>query len=111
MFDCVAPTRWGRRGHLYISPEEGGNQTNKFRIVITNSKFKEDKKPIDKTCTCYVCKNYSRAYLRHLFVSKEWTFYRLAAYHNEHFILRLMESIRESINKKQFKKLKKKWLK
>ena len=110
MFDCVAPTRWGRRGHLYISPSSGGNISNKFRLVITNAKFKEDKKPIDKKCSCYVCKNYSRGYLRHLFVSKEWTFYRLAAYHNEHFILNLMKEIRESINKKQFKKLKKKWL-
>jgi queuine tRNA-ribosyltransferase len=110
MFDCVAPTRWGRRGHLYLSPSEGGCFENKFRMVISNSKFKEDKKPIDSTCGCYVCKNYSRAYLRHLFISKEWTFYSLAAYHNEHFILKLMENIRESINEGNFDKLKKKWL-
>ena len=111
MFDCVAPTRWGRRGHLYITPSEGGTKENKFRITIKSSRFKDDKKPIDKNCDCYVCKNYSRAYLRHLFVSKEWTFYRLAAFHNEYFILKLMEKIRTAINKKQFKKLKKRWLK
>jgi queuine tRNA-ribosyltransferase len=111
MFDCVAPTRWGRRGHLYISPSSGGNVSNKFRLVISNAKFKEDKNPIDKKCSCYVCKNYSRGYLRHLFVSREWTFYRLAAYHNEHFILNLMKDIRDSINDGKFKKLKKKWLK
>ena len=110
MFDCVAPTRWGRRGHLYITPEQGGNIKNKFRLIIKQSKFKEDKEPIDKNCGCFVCKNYSRAYLRHLFVSREWTFYRLAGFHNEYFILRLMENIRDSINNKTFKKLKKKWL-
>jgi len=111
MFDCVAPTRWGRRGHLYITPDQGGSIKNKFRLIITNSKFKEDKKSIDKGCDCYVCKNYSRAYLRHLFVSKEWTFYRLAAFHNEYFVLKLMEEIRSAINKGKFKELKKKWLK
>jgi queuine tRNA-ribosyltransferase len=110
MFDCVAPTRWGRRGHLYITPKQGGNVNNKFRINIRQKKFKEDKKPIDKNCSCYVCKNYSRAYLRHLLVAKEISFHRLASYHNEHFILRLMEQIRESINSGTFLKLKKLWL-
>lgn len=110
MFDCVAPTRWGRRGHLYIGPKSGGAFANKFRINIRLAKYKLDKKPIDKGCSCYVCKNYSRGYLRHLLVSKEISFHKLAAYHNEHFILNLMKEIRVAINKKKLKVLKKKWL-
>ena len=109
-FDCVAPTRWGRRGHLYISPDEKGNRKNKFRMHIKNSRFKEDKKPIDKACNCYVCKNYSRSYLRHLYTAKELTYFRLASYHNMHFLLRLMEKIRTSIKENSFKKLKRGWL-
>lgn len=110
MFDCVAPTRWARRGHLYISPVSGGNKKNKFRINIQNSVFKEDKRPIDKTCSCYTCKNYSKAYLRHLFISKELTYFRLASLHNLNFILRLIDKIGISIKEDNFKKLKKQWL-
>jgi len=110
MFDCVAPTRWARRGHLYITPEAGGNKKNKFRLHINKAEFKEDKKPIDKTCNCYVCRNYSRAYLRHLFTSNELTYFRLSSLHNLNFILRLMEKIRESIKDGSFGKLKKEWL-
>ena len=110
MFDCVAPTRWARRGHLYVSPATGGNKKNKFRIHIDRAEYKEDKKPIDKTCNCYVCKNYSRAYLRHLFVSKELTYFRLSSIHNLNFLLRLMEKIRISIKENSLKKLKKEWL-
>jgi queuine tRNA-ribosyltransferase/7-cyano-7-deazaguanine tRNA-ribosyltransferase len=110
MFDCVAPTRWARRGHLYISPAEGGNPQNRFRIHIKNSKFREDEKPVDETCECFVCRNYSRAYLRHLFVSEELTYFRLASYHNVYFMLRLMENIRKSIEDGTFFELKKEWL-
>jgi len=110
MFDCVAPTRWARRGHLYISPYEGGNKENKFRINIQNSRFKEDEKSIDESCNCFVCKNYSRAYLRHLYTSEELTYFRLASYHNINFMLRLMEKIRDSIRNGYFTELKKEWL-
>jgi len=109
-FDCVGPTRWARRGHLYITPKAGGNKINKFRIHINRKEYKEDSKPIDKTCNCYVCKNYTRAYLRHLFVSNELTYFRLSSLHNLNFILRLMEKIRDSIKDNSFKKLKKEWL-
>jgi queuine tRNA-ribosyltransferase/7-cyano-7-deazaguanine tRNA-ribosyltransferase len=108
-FDCVAPTRWARRGHVYVKPLLG-NVKNKFRINLRNGQFREDKKPIDPQCDCFVCKNYSRAYLRHLFVNKEMAYARLASYHNEFFILRLVEEIRSSIEDGTFKKLKKKWL-
>jgi len=110
MFDCVAPTRWARRGHVYITPEAGGAKKNKFRFNIENKKFETDKKPIDKTCNCYACKNHSRAYLRHLFKASELTYFRLASIHNLNFILRLMDKIRTSIKENNFKKLKKHWL-
>ncbi|RLJ00942.1 MAG: tRNA guanosine(34) transglycosylase Tgt [Candidatus Aenigmatarchaeota archaeon] len=110
MFDCVAPSRWTRRATLYISPEEGGNPRNKFRIRIVNSRFRYDKNPIDKECDCFVCQSYSRAYLRHLYVSEELSYFRLASYHNVYFILKLMERIRESIENGAFQELKKKWL-
>ncbi|MDI9646521.1 MAG: tRNA guanosine(34) transglycosylase Tgt [Archaeoglobales archaeon] len=110
MFDCVAPARWARRGHLYISPAEGGNPKNKFRIHIRNSAFRRDPKPIDRDCDCLVCQNYSRAYLRHLFVSNELLYFRLATYHNVYFILNLMKKIRESIKDCSFYELKKEWL-
>ncbi len=110
MFDCVAPTRWARRGHLYISPKAGGNKKNKFRICIKNSRFKDMDKPIDEVCQCYTCKNHSLAYLRHLFIAKEISFFRLASIHNENFILRLMDKIREAIEEGNLSKLKKEWL-
>ncbi len=111
MFDCVAPTRWARRGHLYISPATGGNVKNKFRLNIENKQFEDDERPIDKTCSCYACKNHTRAYLRHLFRSSELTYFRLASIHNLNFILRLMDKIRDSIKDGSFRKLKKEWLK
>ena len=110
-FDCVAPTRIARRGNLYITPKAGGGLENKFRINIKAAKYKEDKKPIDPTCDCHTCKNYSRAYLRHLYILNEIAYFRLASFHNIHFMLRLMENIRESIKKGTFSRLKKKWLK
>lgn len=110
MFDCVAPTRWARRGHIYISPQSGGTKKNKFRLNIENKKYQHDKNPIDKTCNCYACKNHSRAYLRHLFKSSELTYFRLASIHNLNLILRLTENIRQSIKENTFKKLKKEWL-
>jgi tRNA-guanine family transglycosylase len=77
---------------------------------ITNEKFKSDKKPIDPECDCYTCRNFSRAYLRHLFKSEELLSYNLASIHNIRFVQRLMKQIRESIAKKRFKALKKEWI-
>ncbi len=110
MFDCVAPTRWARRGHVYISPESGGKPKNKFRFNIENKRYENDSRPIDKNCSCYACQNHSRAYLRHLFKASELTYFRLASVHNLSFILNLMKDIRQSIEEKRFQKLKKKWL-
>ncbi|MDI9611226.1 MAG: tRNA guanosine(34) transglycosylase Tgt [Archaeoglobales archaeon] len=110
MFDCVSPTRWARRGLIYVSPSAGGNVKNKFRVHIKNAKFRNDSKPLDPACDCFVCQNYSRAYIHHLFVSNELTYFRLASYHNVYFFLKLMEEIRKAIKGGYFAELKKEWL-
>lgn len=110
-FDCVSPTRIARRGSLLISPESGGCLENKFHINIKNAQFKEDSRPADPACSCPTCIGYSRAYLRHLYEARELSYFRLATIHNLHFMLRLMESIRESIRQGRFLELKRQWLK
>lgn len=110
-FDCVLPTRLARVGYIFIRPESGGGLENKFRYRITNSRFKEDKSPLDKHCDCYVCKNFSRAYLHHLFNAEELLSYTLATYHNLYFFNKMMIEIREAIERDTFKRLKKKWVK
>jgi tRNA-guanine transglycosylase len=109
-FDCVSPTRIARRGSLLISPSAGGARTNKFRINIKNARFREDEQPVDPNCCCPTCRRYSRAYLRHLYVSSELSYFRLASMHNLHFMLRLMEEIRGSIKTGTFRDLKEMWL-
>ncbi len=110
LFDCVTPTRWARRGVVFISKDAGGRKKNKFRIHIKRSEFRTDTSPIDSTCDCFVCQNYSKAYLRHLFKANELTFFRLASYHNVYFMIKLMEELRESIESGSFQRIKKKWL-
>ena len=110
-FDCVSPTRIARRGSLLLSPQAGGSRENKFHINIKNLQFKEDCRPLDTTCSCSTCRTYSRAYLRHLYVSRELSYFRLATIHNLHFMLRFMEEIRESLRTGTFAQMKDKWLK
>jgi queuine tRNA-ribosyltransferase len=109
-FDCVSPTRIARRGSLFIAPETGGCLENKFRINIKNARFREDGQPIDPNCSCPSCRTYSRAYIRHLYVSGELSYFRLASIHNLHFMLRFLEEIRGSIRFGTFMELKNKWL-
>ncbi len=109
-FDCVTPTRWARRGVVFVSPESGGSRRSKFRIHIKRSEFRTDRSPIDRSCDCFVCQTYSKAYLRHLFKASELTFFRLASYHNVYFMMNLMEQIRESVESGTFQELKKRWL-
>ena len=90
MFDCVLPTRIGRNGTVLTS---GG------RMIIRDAKFARDYNPIDENCDCYVCKNYSRAYIRHLIKAGEMFGLRLASWHNIHFLLNLMEEVRLAIAK------------
>jgi len=88
MFDSALPTRLGRNGAFF---------TRMRRVNIGNSRFKEEVGPIDPECDCYTCRNFSAAYLHHLFKCQELLAYRLATIHNLRFIMRLMEQIRQSI--------------
>lgn len=109
-FDCVAPTRRGRHGNLYISPENGGRKENNFTLQITNAKFQLDTDPIDPGCECRTCQNYTRSYLRHLFMADEILGQRLGSIHNVYFIVNLVKRIRESILDESFHLLREKWL-
>lgn len=104
MFDCVIPSRNARHGTLYKFKMKNkkikiSKRPEEFYEIfrITNKKFKADKGPIDKNCGCFTCRNYSRAYLRHLFISGELLGFRLATIHNIFFYLELMKKIRNSI--------------
>jgi len=88
MMDCVLPTRAARHACLYTS--EG-------RVLIKNSRYAQDERPIDPACSCSVCGRYTRAYLRHLFAAGELTAAILATHHNVHFYLDIMRQIREAI--------------
>ncbi|NPA94961.1 MAG: tRNA guanosine(34) transglycosylase Tgt [Thermodesulfobacteria bacterium] len=93
MFDCVMPTRNARNGMLF---------TSYGHIVIKNARFATDDSPIDPECTCYTCRNYSRAYLRHLFMARELLAYRLNTIHNLHYYIKLMEQMRAAIQEGEF---------
>jgi queuine tRNA-ribosyltransferase len=88
MFDCVMPTRVARNGTLY---------TWKGKVSIKRTEFKEDSAPLDPECDCYTCQNYSKAYLRHLFLSGEILSSRLNSIHNLHFYFSLMSRARQAI--------------
>jgi len=97
MLDCVVPTRNGRNGCAFTS-------TGKVKIM--NNKYKEDVAPLDETCICYTCQNFSRAYLRHLFVAKEILGPTLLSLHNIFYFQYLMQQVRESIEKGEFQSFK-----
>jgi queuine tRNA-ribosyltransferase len=93
MFDCVMPTRNARNGSLF---------TWNGRVNIKNAAHKEDERPLDEKCGCYTCRNYSRAYLRHLFVAQELLSARLNSIHNLHFYADLMAQMRQAILENRF---------
>lgn len=93
LFDCVMPSRNARHGHLF---------THSGIINISNSKYARDESPIDSKCSCPVCKNYSRGYLRHLFKANEMLAMRLAVMHNLYFYNNLMKEIRINIENNTF---------
>ena len=95
MFDCVIPTRNGRNGTIY---------TSRGKVVIKNATYKEDFTPLDPECNCYTCKNFSRAYLRHLFNASEILALRLFSLHNINFFISLTKKIRTAIMQNQFEK-------
>ncbi len=103
-FDCVIPTREARHGKFYVNLklQDGDGY---FTMNILLEKFKEDFTPIDNACDCYGCKNYTRAYIRHLFMSEEPLGIRLATMHNLRFYLNLMQRVRDSIETEKFDQL------
>lgn len=98
MFDCVLPTRNARNGTLY---------TRRGRIVLKQAQYRLDMAPPDENCDCYTCRNFSRAYLRHLFMSGDMTGLRLNTLHNIHFFLELTAQARQAIREVRFAQWKK----
>ena len=100
MFDCVLPARNARHGKLY---------TWEGALNIKNEKYKNDDRPIDPTCDCPVCRSFSRAYLRHLFVAGEMLAMRLAVLHNLHFYNALMVRIRQALDEGSFEEFRREY--
>jgi queuine tRNA-ribosyltransferase len=101
-FDCVAPTRMARHGTLH---------TREGRLNIKNASYKADMGPVDKTCGCYTCQNYSRAYVHHLLREEEMLGMTLASIHNLYFVVNLVKEIRQSVLDENFFEFKEKFLK
>jgi len=98
MFDCAMPTRIARTGTIF---------TWEGKLNIRNAKYKEDSLPLDPLCDCYTCRNYTRAYIRHLIWAKEILGMRLTTYHNLYFLSKLLERATQAIEKNNFKYFKK----
>jgi queuine tRNA-ribosyltransferase len=101
MFDCVIPTRCARHGLLF---------TNHEKVVIKHARHRDDDSPLDGTCDCYTCRNYSRAYLRHLFIAKEILAMVLNTIHNVRHFMHLMERIRAAIRDGKYREFKNSFL-
>lgn len=101
LFDCVAPTRLGRNGTIY---------TKNGKIIIMNTKYRNDFLPIERDCGCYTCKDFTKAYIAHLFHGKEMLAGTLASIHNLYFIVNLVKKIRQSIFEDKFFKFKENFL-
>jgi queuine tRNA-ribosyltransferase len=93
MMDCVLPSRNARNGYLF---------TSSGRLIIKHARYKEDSRPIDEKCSCYTCRNYSRAYLRHLFLAGEILYSSLATRHNIRRYLDIMGEIRNTVISGEF---------
>ena len=102
LFDCVLPTRNARNGQVF---------TRQGTLNICNTKYKHDTNPLEPGCACYTCQNYSRAYLRHLYLAKELLAYRLNTLHNVYFFLNLMRQVREAIVRDEFDRFRKQFYK
>jgi queuine tRNA-ribosyltransferase len=101
MFDCVIPTRNARNGMLF---------TKRGKLVIKNARYRDDGNPLDDQCGCYTCRNYSRAYLRHLFIAREILAIVLNTVHNITFYMNLMHGIREAVRGGYFDSFRKTFL-
>ena len=102
MFDCVIPTRNARNGMLF---------TTDGKLVIKNSQFTDDPRPIDESCGCYTCKNYSRAYLRHIYMANEILASMLNTIHNLYYYINLMKEIRQAIAGGRYEQFRKEFYK
>jgi queuine tRNA-ribosyltransferase len=100
LFDCVAPTRNGRNGSAFT---HGGP------VIIRNAEHREDSRPLDETCDCETCTNFSRGYLRHLFMAEELLGLRLLSVHNVHFLIRLAAAMRTAIRAGDFPRWAAEW--
>ena len=100
LFDCVMPTRNARNGTLFTS--EG-------RVSIKRTEYKSDSSPLDNNCDCYTCRNYSRGYLRHIFLAKEILSMRLNTIHNLHFYFNFFRNMRKSIMENSFREFQIQW--
>ena len=101
MFDCVAPTRYGRNGTAF---------TSTGKMIVRNASYAQDFGPLDKACSCYTCKNFTRAYLRHLFNAEELLGHRLVSLHNIHFYLEIMRDLRKAISQDRYSEFKEEFL-
>jgi queuine tRNA-ribosyltransferase len=97
LFDCVLPTRNARNGMLF---------TRQGKVIIKNAVYADDPQPVDPECACYTCRNYSRAYLRHLYLAQELLSYRLNTWHNLHYFMELMADIRQAVAEDRFREFK-----
>ncbi len=102
MMDCVQPTRIGRHGTVF---------TKYGRLVVKNAGYAEDDRPLDEGCNCYVCRNYSRGYIRHLLKAGEILGQRLTTYHNLYFLVHLMKNARKAILEDRFPEFKEEFIK
>jgi len=93
MFDCVMPTRIARHGTVF---------TSRGRLIIRDSSYEKDFTPLDADCDCYVCRNYTRGYIRHLIKRQEILGVRLTTYHNLYFLIKLMAKMRQAIQEDRF---------
>jgi queuine tRNA-ribosyltransferase len=105
MFDCVGPTRLGRHGTALVREPE-----KRWRINVGNAALREDDRPLQEGCACATCRTYSRAYIHHLFRSKEILGIRLVSLHNVAFLLALVNEMRASIAEGRFAELYRAWL-
>lgn len=101
-FDSIYPTQNARHCNIF---------TRSGKIALDKGRYKEDFRPLDSNCDCYVCKNYTRAYLHHLARSSEWTHHRLLSYHNVYFMSKLMKDVREALREDRFEEFADEFLK
>jgi len=110
-FDCVAPTRIARNGAAYISGGVSGAGSSGGRLNLMNAEFINDFGPLDPNCACYTCKNYSRAYIAHLFRAKEMLAATLLSVHNLFYVVNLVKQLRQAIIEGKFEEVKERMLK